>query len=37
MRATGSATERNSSVPTQVEASSGVNTMWLRGATQTTS
>lgn len=37
MRARGSATERNSSVPTQVEARSGVNTMWLRGETHTTS
>jgi len=33
----GSATDLNSRVPTQVEANRGVNTMWLRGETQTMS
>ena len=33
----GSATDLNSSVPTQVEAKRGVKTMWFRGETQTTS
>lgn len=34
---TGSATDLNSSVPTQVEARRGVNTMWFLGETHTTS
>jgi hypothetical protein len=34
---TGSITERNSSVPTVVEASKGVKRKWFRGATTMTS